>query len=125
MRVMQEYMGCEDDLAFMAATGLGGGVGRMGDICGALSGGVMALGLKHGRATAEDKESGPKTYSMAEDLYERFEKEFGSATCYDLIKTDLRNEVERKKWVSEGGPKFCKDIVKKTTHIVRKVVDEN
>ncbi len=124
MRVMQEYLGYEDELTFKAATGLGGGVGRMGDICGALSGGVMALGLKYGRAAAEDKESGPKTYALAERLYGLFEKEFDSATCYDLIKTNLRNDEERKKWAKEGGPEFCGELVKKTAHIVRRVIEE-
>lgn len=121
---MQEYLACEDELTFMAATGLGGGVGRMGDICGALSGGVMSLGLKYGRAKEEDQNSGPKVYALTEKLYGLFEKEFGSATCYDLIKTNLRNEEERKKWANEGGPKFCRELVKKAARIVKEVVDE-
>jgi C_GCAxxG_C_C family probable redox protein len=121
---MQEYFGCEDEQTFKAATGLGGGVGRMGDICGALSGGVMAIGLQYGRASEKDKDSGPKTYALAEKLYGMFEKEFGSPTCYDLIKTDLRNEEERKKWANEEGPQFCRELVQKTARLVKQVIEE-
>jgi len=124
LRVMQEYLGCEDELTFKAATGLGGGVGRMGDICGALSGGVMALGLKYGRGDQRDKEGGPKTYAMAEKLYQLFEKEFGSPTCYDIIKTNLRDEKERNKWANDGGPDRCKELVKKTARIVKQMIEE-
>ena len=109
----------------MAATGFGGGVGRMGDICGALSGGVMAVGLKHGRQSREDKDGVPNTYTLAEKLYGKFEGEFGSATCYQLLKVNLRNDEERKKWVEEGGPKFCGDLVKKTARLVKEVLDED
>lgn len=125
MRVMQEYLGCEDELAFKAATGLGGGVGRMGDICGALSGGVMAIGLQHGRAVEKDKESGPKSYALAEKLYGVFEKEFGSPTCYDIIKINLRDEEERTRWANSGGPESCKELVKKTARLTKQVIEES
>ncbi len=121
---MQEYLGCEDELTLKASTGMGAGVGYMGDICGALCGGVMAIGLQHGRATAEDKESYPKTYALTQKLYGLFEKEFGNAACYDIIKTDLRNDEEVKKWANEGGPQSCAELVKKTASIVKKVLEE-
>lgn len=124
MRVMQEYMGYEDELTFKAATGFGGGVGRMGDICGALTGGVMAIGLQYGRATKEDEKSGPRTYGLTEKLYGLFEEEFGSPTCYDIIKTNLRDEEERKRWVNEGGPQRCRDLVKTTARMVKQVIEE-
>jgi C_GCAxxG_C_C family probable redox protein len=122
---MQEHLGCEDELTFKAATGLGGGVGRMGDICGALSGGVLAIGLQHGRATQEDQQSGPKTYALTEKLYGMFEKEMGSPTCYDITQTNLRNEEERKQWADQGGHQRCRELVKQTARMVKQVIEEN
>ena len=122
---MQEYMGYEDELTFKAATGFGGGVGRVGDICGALTGGVMAIGLQHGRASKEDEKSGPVTYALSEKLYGLFEKEMGSPTCYDIIKTNLRDDDERKQWVDQGGPQRCRELIKQTARLVKRVIEEN
>jgi len=44
------------------ATGFGGGVGRSGSICGALSGAVMAVGLLRGCDKAEEKEKRTAAY---------------------------------------------------------------
>lgn len=121
---MQEYLGYEDELTFKAATGFGGGVGRMGDICGALTGGVMAIGLQHGRTSREDQMGGPKTYALAEKLYKLFEKEMGSPSCYDIIRTNLRDDEERKQWAMQGGPQRCRELIKQTAHLVRQVIEE-
>jgi C_GCAxxG_C_C family probable redox protein len=121
---MQEYLGCEDELIFKAATGFGGGVGRMGDICGALSGGVMAIGLQYGRTTKEDQTSGPKTYALTEKLYGLFEQEFGSPTCYEITQTNLRDVADRQRWANEGGPQRCRELIKQTAHLTKQVIEE-
>jgi C_GCAxxG_C_C family probable redox protein len=70
------------------ATGFGGGIGRNGDVCGALSGGVMALGLALGRDNAE--QSRDLCYSAADRFYSDFVKEFGSCRCRELTGIDLK-----------------------------------
>jgi C_GCAxxG_C_C family probable redox protein len=75
-----------DDNIFKAASGLGGGVGMMGDTCGALLGASMMLSLKYGRGR-EDIGNFEKLKSSGVPvgkLYKWFEKEFGSATCHDI-----------------------------------------
>jgi C_GCAxxG_C_C family probable redox protein len=120
---MQEYLGYEDELTFKAATGFGGGVGRMGDICGALTGGVMAIGLKYGRTLQEDEKSGPETYALTEKLYGLFEQEMGSPTCYEIIKTDLRDPEARRRWVDQGGPQRCRELIKETCRMVKQLLE--
>lgn len=71
------------------ATGFGGGIGRQGYICGALSGGVIALGLKYGRDRAENTQARDKTYMLTRELFRQFKEEFGSINCYELIECDL------------------------------------
>lgn len=78
------------------ATPFGGGIGRRGSVCGALTGGVMAIGLKFGRIEAKDTKRREVSYNKALELSKRFEKEFGSALCYYLIKLDLTTEEGRK-----------------------------
>ena len=73
------------------ATGFGGGVGRNGDICGALSGGVMAIGLALGRDKAE--QSRDPCYAAVDCFYTDFVKEFGSSKCRELTGIDLKARV--------------------------------
>lgn len=69
------------------ATPFGGGIGRCEDVCGALAGGVMAVGACLGRTTPEgDKRV---SYSAANNLFRMFVQEFGSCRCHDLNKGDF------------------------------------
>jgi C_GCAxxG_C_C family probable redox protein len=73
------------------ATGFGGGVGRNGDMCGAISGGVMAIGLALGRDRAE--QSKESCYAAVDRFYTDFVKEFGSSKCRDLTGIDLKTRA--------------------------------
>lgn len=64
----------------MAATPFGGGLGRAGAVCGALSGGIMALGLAFGRTTP-DPEQRSIAYAHAQHLWQRFVERAGSESC--------------------------------------------
>ncbi len=44
-----DYLGVKSDLIPSIATGFGGGIGHTGGVCGAITGAVMALGIKYGR----------------------------------------------------------------------------
>jgi C_GCAxxG_C_C family probable redox protein len=70
------------------ATGFGAGMGRTGDVCGAIAGAIIAIGLKHGRDTAEEDRE--VAYSHTRALMATFEQEFRSVRCRDLIGVDLR-----------------------------------
>jgi len=81
LRGVAEALGLPaSDSLIMAATPFGGGIGRAGAVCGALSGGAMVLGLAHGRTTpnAEQKEI---AYGHALRLWQRFVEETGSESC--------------------------------------------
>lgn len=73
------------------ATGFGGGVGRNGDMCGAVSGGVMAIGLALGRDKAEHSKEA--CYAAVDRFYADFVKEFGSSKCRELTGVDLKARV--------------------------------
>jgi len=84
------------------ATGFGGGIGRRGSVCGALSGAVMALGLKYGRDTVKEKERAENCIQKALECYTRFNKKFGTILCYDLIKCDLSTPEGYKQFRKSG-----------------------
>lgn len=77
--------GLDPDMALKLATGLGGGMCRRGEVCGAVSGGIVALGLKFGRGTQQDRSATEQTYDLAGELMSRFEKRCGSYLCRVLL----------------------------------------
>jgi C_GCAxxG_C_C family probable redox protein len=70
------------------ATGFGGGIARNGDTCGALTGGVIAIGLAIGRSRPE--ESREPCYSVVDRFYNEFVRTFGTCRCRELTGVDLR-----------------------------------
>lgn len=71
------------------ATGFGGGMGRQGQTCGALSGAIMAVGLKHGRDAAEDAATKEHTYLLGTRLLQTCRDEFGGVGCVELLGCDI------------------------------------
>ena len=78
---------------FKLASGFGGGVGRMREICGAASGMVLILNLLYGNSDISDKEAKDAHYLLVQNLLKQFEKEAGSLVCRVLL--DLNSNTEK------------------------------
>ena len=83
-----EHFGESRNTAVKTAAPFGGGIARTGENCGALSGLLMAYGLKYGdpKGSAEKK---AELYEASGKLMETFKKEQGSTKCKDLIGVDI------------------------------------
>jgi C_GCAxxG_C_C family probable redox protein len=89
-----EQFGLAKELALKIACGFGGGIGRMGKTCGAVTGAVMVIGLKHGQANVGDEESRQETHKLAKEFIDRFTALHDSTECRELIGYDLSNSAE-------------------------------
>jgi C_GCAxxG_C_C family probable redox protein len=78
-------LGLESETALRIATGLGGGMGRRGEVCGAVTGAILVLGLKFGRDSRQDRSATERTYQKTRDLMAAFERRHGSCTCRALL----------------------------------------
>lgn len=78
-------LGLDGEIALKVATGLGAGMGRRGEVCGALTGGILVLGLKYGRGARQDRSATEKTYQKTLELIAEFEKRHGSCLCRVLL----------------------------------------
>ena len=79
-------VGIAEETALKLASPFGGGVAHQGQVCGAVTGALMALGLARGSATVEEKD---ETYRLAEDFIQRFKERHGSILCRELIDHDI------------------------------------
>lgn len=107
--------GLDEKLALMLGTSFGGGA-RNGEICGAVSGALMVLGLKYGHFDAFDNEQKSRAYSIAVEYTKRFKEANGSIVCrdllgYDLSKPDEMACIKEKGLFGDVCPKAIKSAV--------------
>jgi C_GCAxxG_C_C family probable redox protein len=81
-----EELGIDRDYALRLSSPFGGGMGRMREVCGAVSGMLMVLGQLEGYA-AHDGEAKAALYTRVQSLMRAFEAEKGSYICRELLKT--------------------------------------
>lgn len=86
LATVQETVGVVDDQTVKASHGLSGGGALLGEgVCGALTGGLMALSAKYGRDRDKlDKGRYLNNFKKAKELTEKFRQEFGGVTCREL-----------------------------------------
>lgn len=102
------------------ASGLGGGLGRQGEVCGALTGGVLVMGLVHGRDHAEDKEAKEAVTAKAAQFVQRFAEVNGALRCRDLIGLDVGSEEGLQEYHAQNLHERCSGIV---SNAVRELLD--
>ena len=116
---LQEGLGIGDVDSFKSATVLSGGVARRGETCGALLGGLMALGLASGRERMEDTDRYARACKTADEMctefQRRLEREFAfgeplrSTLCSEIQAKiygrsfDLRDTGQREAFLAAGG----------------------
>jgi C_GCAxxG_C_C family probable redox protein len=91
----------------------GGGVGRMGRICGAVTGAIMVLGLAQSRKQ-DEAEARNDICSSVQELVRRFEQRHGTSVCKELLGADFSTEEGQRKikeemLVKKLCPKFVED----------------
>ena len=83
-----EEMGLQEETALRLASGLGGGVGRQREVCGAITGMTMAAGLLRGYHTPTSGPEKTQTYAMVQQLCAAFREKHGSMICRELLGLD-------------------------------------
>jgi len=116
---MFEHWNGENVLVPKIATAFGGGIGRCGSVCGALTGGVMAIGIKYG-TDEPSAEKRLRVYELARMAYRQFEKRHGSVLCRELIGYDLSDPEESEKARdAEVFEEKCTGFIRGTVEILR------
>jgi C_GCAxxG_C_C family probable redox protein len=111
--------GVDRETALKVSAAFGGGMGRMGEICGAVTGAFMVIGLKYGRTAVQDTKSHEKTTSLVKAFAERFKSLNGSIICRELLGCDLSTEEGQKTFVGRKlRDTLCTKFVRDAATIV-------
>ncbi len=111
-------LGLSEETALAVSVGLGGGVGRMREICGAISGAAMVVGLKH---PEYDK---LQVYELVRAIADEFKKTNPSIVCKELLQLQ---EMEKSAKPDERTPEYykkrpCVKIVEDSAKAVEKIL---
>lgn len=115
----------DQSTALKLGAAFGGGMGRTAGVCGAVSGALMALGLKFGGTTATDAQSKARSYAKAEQLIKAFEARFGSIQCRDILACDISTPKGLKKAQDEKlFQSLCPDFVRVAAQICEQLLKD-
>jgi C_GCAxxG_C_C family probable redox protein len=128
-----DALGVQNDDIFKAATGLADGVGLTGDgHCGALSGGVLAIGYFFGRNKEDfsDMMKLVKGNWLSKKLHDRFVKKYGTCRCADLQTSffgrfyNLYDPEEMKAATKVGMMETCSTLVGEVARMTTEIILE-
>ncbi len=116
--------GISEDLALKMADGFGAGMGRKQEVCGAVSGAVLLLGLLYGRGENDGEDKHELTYDLVRAFIARFETKHGAVTCLELLgDIDLNTPEGQSRFKAENRRETCAQYVMDAVKILEKIID--
>ncbi len=116
--------GIDEKLALKLATNFGGGA-RKGEMCGAVSGALMVMGLLYGHSDSDDHDTKAKAYAMAEEFMNRFIKKRGSVVCRELLGHDLSIPEEKAVILEKNLFRtVCPDMIRSAADLLDEMIEE-
>ena len=82
----RDVTGLEESFSAKMASSFGGGMGRMREVCGAVSGMLMVAGIVYGYDSTSDEESKKAHYELVQHLAGQFREQVGSIICREILK---------------------------------------
>ena len=109
-----DYLGLDGETAKKISCGFGAGISKSGNICGAVSGAIMVIGLKYGKTKRGDDAATEKTRALTRQLIQEFAAKNGSVNCtellgYNLSKVDEYEAAGRENLFKTKCPEYVRD----------------
>jgi len=92
-----EKLGYDKELALSVSVGFGGGMGRLQQTCGVVTGAFMVIGIYNSQLYPDNLTRKEKSYEMIQEFNTRFVEKHKTIRCKDLINCDLSTVEGRAK----------------------------
>jgi len=118
-----DELGLDGKTAKKIACGFGAGISKSGNICGAVSGAIMVIGLRYGKTRVGDDAATDQTRLLVSEFLEEFTRRHGSVNCTELLGYNLgnaseyQNAREKKLFVTK-----CPELVRDATAILEDIL---
>lgn len=123
-----DRFGMDEETAKRVSAGLGGGVGRMREVCGAVSGAAMVIGSVVAPVKGDDKQSKAKNYELVREFAERFRKRHGDTiVCREMLKLGIAMEnsaMPENRTAEYYKNRPCLKAVEDAAEIVKNIIEE-
>ena len=110
--------------ALKVAWAFGAGMGRKQEICGAVTGGIMAISLKYSRFQNDHNATTEKIYSKTRELMDRFQEKHGTYKCSELLKGCNLQTEEGQKYFKDNDllNKTCMECIRSASQILEEIL---
>jgi C_GCAxxG_C_C family probable redox protein len=121
---MADKLGYDRELMMRLAAPFGGGM-FCGETCGAVAGGIMAIGMKYGHCKPRDTAQNELCVKKTGEFLARFTELHGATRCRDILGYDLSEEGALQKAFAAGRIKeVCPGFVLDALEILDDIIDE-
>ena len=112
--------GLNTEIALKIASPFGGGMGRLREVCGAVTGMLMVAGIKYGYTDPSSKNAKAEHYELVQDLAKQFINENGSIICRELLGISINhdNPVPETRNDNNYKKRPCAELVEQATRIL-------
>ncbi len=124
LTVFGNEFGLQESHCLKIACAFGGGMGRQQHTCGAVTGALMVIGLKYGKALSDPEEYKEITYTKTREFFTGFRKQNGSVICRELLDgLDMNDSEDHKKIMDQKLFDIkCEKYVRDAVAIVEKLI---
>lgn len=119
--------GLDEETAKKIAAGLGGGVGRMREVCGAVSASAMVLGSVCAATDGKDSEGKQKNYDLVREFAEKFTSLHSTVICRELLELPVKMEDTAKpddRTAEYYKERPCLKIVEDAAEILSEIIEK-
>lgn len=122
-----EDFGLEKETALKISEPFGGGMGRMREVCGTVTGMFMVLGLAMGNSDAKDGSTKKNVYKSVQEIAEKFKQDNGSIICRELLglqKANKESYVPSERTTEYYKKRPCPELCKYAADILEEYLKE-
>lgn len=113
-------LGMDFETALKLSSSFGGGMGRLREVCGAVSAMFMIAGLKYGYTSPCDDDAKAKHYALIQELAAKFKHENNSIICRELLGLDVQSQspIPEKRTEEYYTSRPCEELVASAANII-------
>ena len=118
-----DLTGLTPEFSAKMASSFGGGMGRMREVCGAVSGMLMVVGLLYGYDDADTGEKKKQHYTLVQELAAQFRAETGSIVCREILKNPPSDPNPTPRTAEFYAKRPCTRMVMLAAEILDRYID--
>lgn len=119
-----DVTGLDETAAAAMASSFGGGMGRMREVCGAVSGMLLVAGILYGYDTPGDDSVKAAHYQLVQQMADQFRQEAGSIICRDILKNPPSDPKPTKRSAEFYQMRPCTKMVYLAAEILSQVISD-